>query len=209
MYRRDIIRLLEEWQQEAFEESPTRRVRKEAVRALNKEISEQQMRFGGEGKVETPKGCEKQESFYLKTGILMISPDHDQLISAELPELRQAFEDFDESNPQRPSDELLDSVDASWSTNVTMVDLEWQRNREDWHFDIDVAHDPLELGSRLESIGLVLPEGNRRGLVDYTTFWSCHLPTVWRLMKRRIKIEACIGDVSSVLEQIRYRVVGH
>lgn len=209
VYRPETVRVLKEWQKEASKEYPTSRVRKEAVRSLGMEVAKSQMYFGGDGKVETPKGCEKQEAFYLMTGILMMSPDHDKVIASDLPELRDAFEHFDVTKPQRPSDELLKSVDKSWETNVTMVDLEWQRNREDWFVDLDVAHNPFEIGARLDDIGMVIDEVGRRGLFDYVMSWFVAIANCVRILRHRIKIEACIGDVACVLEQIKFGTIGH
>lgn len=90
-----------------------------------------------------------------------------------------------------------------------MVDLDWQNNREDDYVDIDVANNPFEWASKLDVAGFSMPDGKRKGLFDAVDFWFFSVVHSTMRIKSRIKIEACIGDVSSVLEQIRYGIVGH
>lgn len=46
-------------------------------------------------------------------------------------------------------------------------------------------------------------------LFNYVSFWFTVIARCLKGTKDRIKIEACIGDISYVLEQIRYGFVGH
>lgn len=61
-------------------------------------------------KVPVPVSCRKQDAFYVKTGILMLSQDKDGFIGEELPELRKAYNDFD-IRSGNVSETLLASVD--------------------------------------------------------------------------------------------------
>ena len=207
-HRADIVRVLREWQSEAFEQFGTRRVRKQAVSLVFSNAVQQQMQFGQELEQPPPKGCEKQAAFYRKTGILMMSSDErNDFVRKELPELGKAYDQFNPSSPRSPSEDILDAVDSTWATNVTMVDLDWEHNREE--MEIDVGHDPFQLAAGLEYIGFGLVNDGCTGLYDHMSFWFNSVILCLGLMKHRIKIEVCLGDAACVLEQIRYGTIGY
>jgi hypothetical protein len=160
-------------------------------------------------KVE-PQCCEKQSAFYRATGILMMSPDHDDFLERTTPGLCAAYEQFDQRTRGPIPSNLLESIDNSqWAPNVTMIDLEWQRMREPQEMSIDIAFNPFELGFSFEAMGMVIPNANFRGLFDCVEMFF-HSPSLClSQIGRRIKIEVCIGDVIEVFEQIRSGVVGH
>ena len=83
-----------------------------------------QIMYGDQIGQKPPQGCEKQEAFCRKSGILMLSKALDKYLVKELPDLGKAYEDFSEANLLHPSDEVLNAVDNKWATNITMVDLD-------------------------------------------------------------------------------------
>ncbi|KAK5718449.1 hypothetical protein LTR15_008178 [Elasticomyces elasticus] len=102
-------------------------------------------------------------------------------------DIRKAYQAF-VASPSQQTRAVSDIVDANWVTNPTMVDLEWLRNRPRGDgVDIDLAEDPYGFGAAVLDLGIPLETG--AGLME--------------------NIEACLGDVTAVLEQIRHGVVGH
>ncbi|KAK5129040.1 hypothetical protein LTR85_000373 [Meristemomyces frigidus] len=213
LYRDGILKILKEWQGEALAEYPTERVRKAAAlyRAIEKSQMMHQMGafafgpFGGPP--ESPAGCEDEESFYDSCGVLPLTSNRYKLYR---PELRKCIE---QSTGRQVRDlkalaqKAVSIADATWATNVTQVDLAWQRNRPDDNVDIDVGENPFNFASKMADIGLVPP--NPKGLYDYVSYWFLTVASALSSLKSRIKIEACVGDITAVLEQVRYGVVGH
>ena len=207
MYRAEVLRILKEWQNDAFKEFGTRRVREQAVRQRDMFNIQGNLPLGDYGDWWPPKGCKKQEAFYRISGILMLSSrKHDKFIAESLPSLAKAYEQFDESKPRKLSDEILTAVDAEWKTNVTLIDLEWVHNCEDWTLGIDVGHDPFELVANLAKAGFPMVGGQ---LYDKMSHFFEGVVLCLASIKKRIKVEFCVGDVWDVLEQIRYGLIGH
>lgn len=210
--RSNILRVLREWQSEVQEEYSTRRVRLEAVRTRNRSRMQQTLRNGAPG-LKAPYDCQKQEEFYLKTGVLFLDSSLEPLLGEEL---NAAYDAFDKLHPQTPSTAVLEHVDLTWRTNVTFVDLEWQRNREGWdgspqtaasHMDLDVAHNPFELAIRLSEDESIAADG--KGLCYRTSNWFHSVARAMKQLHGRYIVEACVGDVNELMEQIRYGIVGH
>lgn len=195
-FRSDVIRIIKEWQGEAWNIFPTKRIRKAVVRC---EVTDN---LG-------PWSYQKQESFYVKTGILMMKPQADRLIDTEVPGLNQAYSNFTASTFTGLHGRLLDSLDATWATNVTMIDLEYERNsQKDQGVDIDFSNNPFEFGSQLEEVRVV---GNMdcKGLFDHVSVWFVSAAKSLGSLQHRMKVECCVGDVTAIAEQIHYGVVAH
>jgi len=73
--------------------------------------------------------------------------------------------------------------------------------------DIDVAHNPFELAIKLDDEKMTREKA--QGLFFRTFDWFHSIARALKQLDGRYKIEACDGDVMSVLEQIRYGAVGH
>ncbi|KAK4501165.1 hypothetical protein PRZ48_006971 [Zasmidium cellare] len=210
MYNPAILKVLREWQHEAGAEYHTVRMRMEAIRQRAKDRASLQMTMMQYGELSTsihnpPEGCEKEEAFYRRTGVLVMNwAGHNKVYE---PELQKAYENFDPMNPDRLDTDFLDTIDSSWKTNPTFIDLDWQRNREDSHADTCIGHDPFRLGHELKSIGVPAPQ--KQGLLNFFGFWMMLAAKGLTAVKSRIKIECCIGDITTVLEQIRIGAVGH
>lgn len=166
-----------------------------------------------EGDANFPQDCVKQEAFYLKTGVLFLDMGMEKLLGDEL---NAAYQTFDEAHPRSPTKALVQEIESTWRTNVTFVDLEWQRNREGWdglpsteadHMDIDVAHNPFELAIKLVEVRIT--RKSAKGLFYRTFDWFHSVARAMNQLQGRYKIEACVGDVIQVLEQIKYGIVGH
>ena len=138
----------------------------------------------------------------------MMSPLDAHLIEDEVPALQSAFQRYNKSKPLAQKAKVLKSVDKTWKTNITMIDLEWLKNQPKSAVDIDVGHNPFELGLLLQRTGQA-GSGDVSGLIEIVGFWFAAVGEALRNLKPRIKIELCAGDATQVLEQIRHGAVGH
>lgn len=200
MYRPAILKILREWQHEAGEEYHTVRMRKETIRQRAKDRASLELTMMQYPEASTsihnpPEGCEKEEAFYRKTGVLVMHwAGHNKVLETEL---QKAYADFDPRNPNALDTSFLDVVDASWKINPTFIDLDWQRNREDSHADTCIGHDPFRFGHELKSVGMAAPE--KQGLLNYFGFWLTFVAKGLTAVKSRLRVECCIGDITTVL----------
>jgi hypothetical protein len=93
------------------------------------------------------------------------------------------------------------------------VDLAWEHSR-DPTAEFDVGESP---GSFTEKIGKKMMESgfglrgpvSQMSLFDLPAQWFISIAQGLKQMRGRIRIESCVGDVTAVLEQIKYGAVGH
>lgn len=209
-FRGEVLRVLKEWQEEVGLEYHTKRVRNEVVRQRAEGIQSNlnMLKQYGKGKEDmrpSPDSCEKEQAFYEKFGILTMNWASHQLFYEE--ELQQAFEDFDLENKGALNTDFLDVIDENWKVNPTFVDLEWQRNREDSHMYLVVNHCPFQFGHDLLETGAKAME--KQGLLNIVSFWFNGVSHAFSRMRERCKVEACVGDIATILEQINSGTVGH
>lgn len=72
---------------------------------------------------------------------------------------------------------------------------------------IDVGHDPFAFGCHLENAGMA--PGLPKSLLHIVDFWFSKVAKVIEAVKPQLNIECCVGDITTVLEQIRIGAVGH
>ena len=89
MFRPEIARVLKQWQEEAIERYPTQAVREKTVCTSGRVITGMP--------VPMPKDCEKQQAFYLKTGILLLSNKANHILEKESPGISKAYAAFDQA----------------------------------------------------------------------------------------------------------------
>lgn len=195
-----ILTGLRSWQDETLDRYPTRRVRDLVIQ--EKKLNKQQLAdMGGPGdKAEFyPRGLKMEASFYTSTGILLPSPANG------LPSTKEASLAFAAFKRDGTINEtLLKSVDRHWKTNVTWIDIEWERRTGDVPY---MGHDPFDLGSRLPSSGKgANPDGQ---VFDFVGAWVLRIGRAFKTLDRSFKIEAVTGDINCHLEQARYGVAGY
>jgi hypothetical protein len=173
-----MLRVLREWLTETVKEYPTRRVRRNAVNTLKKSTSysetmRAQMIMSGMFDTDIPlkrrpESCTKEGEFYDATGILPLASRHYKLYR---PELRACIEKFCTAKTQDEKRIQVEKAgkiaDQTWATNVTLLDLEWQRVRPPGEVDTDDSHDPFEFPFKLEGAHLNLAPTNPTGLFDH------------------------------------------
>ncbi|KAK4897959.1 hypothetical protein LTR27_004343 [Elasticomyces elasticus] len=207
LYRPEVIKILREWQHDASTEFPARRMRREMVKQRRMERLKWEMQTQPHMQgitLETREEWKIEQKFYEQTGVLPMPHPMNEMYEEDIRKAYQAFV----ANPSEQTRAVSDIVDANWVTNPTMVDLEWLRNRPRGDgVDIDLAEDPYGFGAAVLDLGIPLETG--AGLMENVNAWFLMIAACMFQLKNRIKIEACLGDVTAVLEQIRHGVVGH
>ena len=201
-YRSEVIRLLEEWQGEAAEKYPAARLR--SIVVVQRREDEARLMMLRQTELPSP-GCAAEAQLYRQCGILLMPAPYHKLYEKEM---RAATEELDVAKATRVAVEMGNIADAHWRPNVTQIDLKWLRVLEADRGTIDIAHDPFEFAERILMTGLPPPK-NLAGLFSYTSAWFSSVGASIELLRGKIMIEACVGDVTAVLEQVRYGIVGH
>jgi hypothetical protein len=202
VYRPDVLRVLREWQHEVGELYPPAKLRPQIVTARSLADSRdphqiQKYVDTDKSAPRAPPGCEKQEAFYRNTAILTLTGNG----RSHGPELQKAFDEYDPAKEKLVSREFLSYIETTWKTNPTMIDLDYEKSREH-HFDNqDLCHDPFRFGKALVAGGFALE--SRSGLFSYLHLYLTGAADSINRLGDRLKIEACVGDVTSILEQIR------
>ena len=146
------------------------------------------------GEPKQRKGC-KREIHYFKTVGAHFPPET----------LKQRWE------PGFPSVGAKDAtpnkvkayVSKNWKVNVTMLDVDWQRGS---HGSLDSAmgFDPYDtMGSLYKETGMEEP-ARKSTLYDYVSHFFSHVADVIRRLQGRILVEVIHGEITGVMDKIRY-----
>lgn len=207
MYRAETLRYLDDWQCKVQQEYPITRMQPQILQARAQE-EHQHMAFGGPAEfMNLPAGVNlaKEQRFEALTGAIMLPSPQNNILG---PDLQKAFKAFDARAPRPTVKGALSAIRSSWATNVTLVDLYWERSRDpDPFMDIDVGDCPFTWCHKAMEAGVKTPKA--KSFFDYAAPWFISIAQALRQLHGQIRIEACVGDVTAVLEQIRYGVVGH
>ncbi|KAM0716120.1 hypothetical protein Q7P37_008634 [Cladosporium fusiforme] len=204
IHRPKVLRVLKQWQHDASARLPVSKMRRAIV---SQQCSErikwnlQHSRMMGPIPNTAPQ-WEMEQHFYEQTGVLTMPKPND---AAYQNEIRSAFETSSTGRIER-KDAVAEKVEADWASNVTMIDLDWVEalKRLDGS-DIDVAHDPWQFGAYLRDL-MGLESGAR--LYDLVAMWFSLVADCFGQLKDNMKIEVCLGNITTVLEQIRCGIIG-
>jgi hypothetical protein len=202
MYRADIICYLDDWQRKVQQEFPITRLQPEVVRTRQQYPEFVDLPPNGRSAQET--------AFEEQTGALILRAPYNNLPD---PSLRETFDAFGSRGSQAAVHKAVEAIHNTWSTNPTLVDLAWEHSR-DPTAEFDVGESP---GSFTEKIGKKMMESgfglrgpvSQMSLFDLPAQWFISIAQGLKQMRGRIRIESCVGDVTAVLEQIKYGAVGH
>jgi hypothetical protein len=143
-----------------------------------------------------------EQQFYEQTGVLTMSKPHDVVYGDEI---GAAFEASSTGKIER-KDAVAKKVEADWASNVTMIDLDWvEAFRSIDDTDIDLAQNPWQFAAALRDI---VPLGSGARLYDLAAAWFGQVAYCFGQIKADIKVEFCLGSITTVLEQIRCGVIG-
>jgi hypothetical protein len=210
MYRAEIVGYLDDWQHKAQQEYHITRVQAEVVAARTR--SKMQLMLTGrtsESDDVPPGKMAKEHSFEAETGALILPAPYNGVLE---PSLRGAFIAFDPQKPREAAQRAIKVIHDTWSTNPTLVDLPWEHDRPPGPFDVgdNLCTSGQKIMQMMCDIGFE-PSGpmSQTSWSEAPMEWFMAIAQSLRKVRDRIKIEACVGDVTAVLEQIKYGAVGH
>lgn len=181
-----VLQVLAEWQYEVGARYPPAILRPYIVENCFLDAS------------KAPPGCEKQEAFYQETAILVLADTGRGLGS----ELQKAFDEFNPASTSTVSQEVLQTTESTWKTNPTLIDLDYA---ESWDEKIPnppaLCHNPFRFGENLLTGGFA--KVSHAGLLPYLQDRFINVADSITHLGDRLKIEACVGDITYILEQIR------
>ncbi len=196
VYRAGILTILKAWQHNASAKFPASRMRKEIV--------QQRKRDEMDGLSHKPVTEWKDEqSFYEQTGVLPMTKPHDEFYEERI---RGTLDDSPADQAKLKA--VVSIVNTEWATNVTFVDPEWlisPMNGAD--IEVDFPSDPWRFATSLMESGTSETPGRR--LMEHVNQWFTDVAAAIAQLERCVKIEFCVGDITSVLEQVRYGIVGY
>jgi len=203
IHRPEVLRLLKQWQHDASARLPVSKMRQEIVRQRHLERMKMGLRMGPMGRMpDVPPEWKLEQEFYEQTGVLTMSKPHDAVYGDEI---RAAFAASSTQKIER-KDAVAKKVEADWESNVTMIDLDWVEALGSIDgTEIDVAHNPWQFAAALRDL-VPLQKGAR--LYDLAAAWFTHIAACFSRIKADVKIEMCLGNITTVLEQIRCGVIG-
>ncbi|KAH9817399.1 putative tetratricopeptide-like protein, partial [Teratosphaeria destructans] len=173
-FRHDILRLLRERQQPAGAAFAT-----VAFQRRHEKIKRYSM--PGNEKLETNPSWKKESAFYELTGIPTVPAAYDTVFDAVM----LAYAQYSR-NRAAAVDAATSAADASWKTNVTMIDLDWLRVLGNGALGFpNVAKEPWDLARKISDTGLSIE------LFKVGTQWFLMTSGALRILKGSIKIEAC------------------
>ncbi|SMY21890.1 unnamed protein product [Zymoseptoria tritici ST99CH_1A5] len=210
MYTSDVLRFLRDWKNSVQAEFPTARVQQQLLIKRQQEDMQWAPQRAQDPEAGRPLPvCRKEAAFHAQTEAVLLSPASMREVD---PEIQKYFDDLQprKINPQTVPAAARAAVKAHWRTNVTLFDLEWMYSRandEGERTDIDTGESPYTIAAKIEELG-IKPRG-AQCLYDYVATWLIQIAKAIRELRGRLQVEACVGDLTAVLEQIKYGVVGH
>jgi hypothetical protein len=204
IHRSEVLRVLKQWQHDASARLPVSKMRQETVSQRRSERMKWDLHHSSSmgPRPDTAPEWKLEQEFYEQTGVLTIPKPYDAVYGEEI---LSAFEASSTRRIER-KDAVVEKVEADWASNVTMIDLDWVEVKRHLDcVDIDVAHDPWQLGAAVRD-RMPLEPGAR--LYDFVTTWFAIVAECFNQLKGDMKIEVCLGNITTVLEQIRCGAIG-
>ncbi|KAM7183786.1 hypothetical protein V8F33_013365 [Rhypophila sp. PSN 637] len=215
--RAPILHYLKQWQGPAVEAySNNKRLRDLSARqiAMSEQAeAEMVMRFGGHPLQDEdlfPKGCEEDRTLVKKLNILAPPKAFD---SGDGPELRKLLDSVRGNSKKTAAKSLDDYISATWKTNVTQLDLDWERQ---WKEDGSPFSNPDEMHSGIWFHPIQVAAAVSR---DVQSFKGTRYNTISRLAgffaesaetalelvgSAPMVIEVICGEVAEVMERLQY-----
>ncbi|CAG9981361.1 unnamed protein product [Clonostachys byssicola] len=188
--RQGIARVLKEWQQPPEPWYTTAALRRDLSRERANREMEQSALFGDDMELESgkvPPGCGKHnpDAQSFDDIYIMLPPAH--LVQKHEPRLAEIHNAYRKKKNKKNRKVLDDYINSNWKPNVTVIDLEFQRKREDRATgQPDISWSPHQIASDyvggslttfLHGIPLLLEEGKsqlRSYVLRNTPAWLTH-----------------------------------
>jgi hypothetical protein len=183
IHRPEVLRVLKQWQHDASARLPVSKMRQETVSQRRSERMKWDLHHSSSmGPMpDVAPEWKLEQQFYEQTGVLTMPKPYDAVYGEEI---RSAFEASSTRRIER-KDAVVEKVEADWASNVTMIDLDWvDVKRHLDRVDIDVAHDPWQLGAAVRD-RMPLELGAR--LYDFVSTWFAIVAECFSQLKGDMK----------------------
>lgn len=138
----------------------------------------------------------KERAFYTSTGaVLLLTQDNSTTI---LEHMKMAYDEYTMMPDERKSRETADIIDETFQSNVTLIDLAWQRDRA-----LNVPGvNPFDFGDQMHDMGM--HQTDRDDLYSFFATWVYNIMFALKEFRIRLSVEAHVGEVTQILEEQRY-----
>ncbi|KAK3398506.1 hypothetical protein B0T20DRAFT_498398 [Sordaria brevicollis] len=205
--REAVLGILRNWKGPAKDWHTTATLRNAVIRD-RQGTRMQQMAMGVPQ--ETPENCELDRDYFDSFAFL---PPPDSIAPTVEPAIATLLNAYDED--ERGAGKALEAyVDANWKVNVTMIDMEWEKEWRSFEPDGGRAEvtpfihfDPLEILSHLSSQIAARPANVRKdqntiGLIGI--FFDLVVDTLWLPGGPKMTVEVVLGEMTDFMERLRY-----
>lgn len=151
----------------------------------------------GQGRERT--GCLNEIDYYRQTGALWPPAS---LVKHHEPSLM-----IDRANPMSCWKTAKSHVRQQWKVNVTMLDRGWDNGTTAGGPDGVVAPDPFRLMSELFDLTEIETPKDTTSLYDFVVHFFLRVAQSLAKIRDRLRVETVLGEVSDVLDRIRYGIM--
>jgi len=161
------------------------------------------------GKVmgSAPQGLESDRETFNDLTVLLPSNSFAKHRDAEVVPLITRYK---EDRSEDAIKELGAYIDSNWVTNPTLIDVDymeatrnerepWARNATDEDKVPSLESDPIELAAKMIPV-----KKNPEGVLDLVGKFFDVVALALIMMSKRLKIEALVGEMTDVMERVRY-----
>jgi hypothetical protein len=200
MYRAGVIGCLDDWQREVQQEYPVTRLQPMIVET--RRVGEESPKWWAD--LRPGSVAWREQRFEHETGAFVPFHRYNDLLDIGL---REAFDEFGAQQSESAVRKAVRSIHDNWSTNPTLVDLTWLlTTKRDLYIDRGPCLFTDSIWGRQRDNGDRAPQ---LSLFECPAHWFIQIAQGLKQMRGRIKIEACVGDVTAFLEQLKYGAIGH
>ncbi|KAM7190192.1 hypothetical protein V8F20_009814 [Naviculisporaceae sp. PSN 640] len=153
-----------------------------------------------------PKGCEEDKILAETLNILTPPKDYD---TGDGPELRKLLDAF-KAKPKSGTKVLDEYIATHWKTNVTQLDLDWERQWKQDNFEGDEMHTaigfhPVKVAARVCVMVESLRGKRLNTITRLATFFAETVKAAEELIgNSSLVIEAICGELGDVMEKLRF-----
>ncbi|CCC08308.1 hypothetical protein SMACR_01856 [Sordaria macrospora] len=212
--REPILHYLRNWKGLAKDFHKTAPIRKAAAQQRQR-AKMQQMVMGIPPEMSgfddmTPTNCELDRDFFDNLGFL---PPPDSIAPSVEPALVPLLDACDDGKPGGEK-ALKAYLDANWKVNVTLIDMEWEKEWrvcEPDHGEADVTpfvhFDPIEVLGHLSAhlpIGQAKVHKDENAIGLISAFFDLLTDTLYYPNRPEMTVEVVLGEMTDFMERLRY-----
>ncbi|KAI1498753.1 hypothetical protein F5X99DRAFT_431519 [Biscogniauxia marginata] len=195
-----ICHHLRSWQKDLYGKYDTASFKEWASEQARKQVINQ---FRAQGKMPNTvlPGAEKEGELFATFGFMA---PNDQLLRKHESTLENLIGKFQGGKPNS-RERLSDYLDKNWKPNVTLIDIDWESEREmEAIFPPWIGTDPCRLAKSLYPP--VEPVKSSSLMHHIETFFQCVVYSMKEL-RTRLTVEVLVGEMTDTFERIKYNTL--